>query len=119
MRKCKCKLAVDHALTRNNTVAVELGFFKSKIIASMGHELVIFDECAAVEKQLDALAGCQLVAFVLFINSVLATTEESLSSDLFKSLDESLLELCSAAEGSLIESRTSECPSAEVLGKLH
>ena len=73
---------------------MELLLLHSEVVASVSYKLVVFDEGASVEKQFNALSSSQFVLFVVFVNSVLTTTEQSLCSDGVPSLNESLRRLC-------------------------
>ena len=57
----------------------------------MSHELIVLNEGALVEEELDALAGRELMASVLFVDAFLATSHHCLCLDLIKSLGEGLL----------------------------
>ena len=56
----------------------------------MSHQLIVLNEGALVEEELDALAGRELMASVLLVDAFLATSHHCLGLDLIESLGEGL-----------------------------
>lgn len=72
----------------DDTITIDLFLFHTEVVASVGHELVVLNEGAGVEQELDSLSGCQLVLSMLFIDSLYTSTEKCLLIDLVPSADE-------------------------------
>ena len=56
----------------------------------MSHQLIVLNEGALVEEELDAFAGRELMASVLLVDAFLATSHHRLGLDLIESLGEGL-----------------------------
>ena len=64
-----------------NTIAINLLFVHTEVVASVSHELVVLNEAAGIEQERDSLSSSQLVLCVLFIYSWDSTAEQSLLVD--------------------------------------
>lgn len=65
-------------MTGNNTITEDLFLFHSKVGAPVSHELIVFNEGALIEEQLDSFSGCELPILVLFLDSLLSSSNLSL-----------------------------------------
>ena len=63
----------------------------AKVGASVRHQLIILDEGALIEEQIDALSGRQFVVGMLLVDTGLATSHDGLILCSFEALGEGLL----------------------------
>ena len=79
--------AFDGTATGYDTVAKELLLFHAEVVATVLLEHVVLLERTFVEQHLNALTGCVLSTFVLFLDGFLTTTEACLFTLLNQLLD--------------------------------
>ena len=82
----KYQTTVDGTRTGNHTIAQEILLLHTEVVTTVFLEHIVLFERTFVEQHFNTLTGCVFAAFVLFLNSFLATTE----TGLFALLDELL-----------------------------
>ena len=88
-------------MTSDHTITRVVLLLHSKVHATVSLQLVVLAEGALIDQKLDSLASSQLAALVLTINTLLASSDESLMTSLSETLSEGLREIHSSSESAL------------------
>lgn len=78
-------------MSSDNAISVDFLLLHAEVGAPVRNKLVVLDEAALVEEEVDALPRRQLVVRMLLVDASLAAALECLSLDLVESLSECFL----------------------------